>query len=116
PQSCIPEFPENCGEPELVSEEIFAISVGSVNTITIPVEVMSYQRPSSPDSCNQYAIPTDPGETHIEDTVFRDTYLSPGSTVYERAPSGNNNSCQTAGSLPTYVDSPSNASQIDYTF
>lgn len=107
---CTPEFADNCGEPTQIKEEIIALSVGSVTEIEQDIDPSELQRPDSPGTCNQFEDPL------VEDTTFKDDYLLPNDTVYNRNTPLTNTQCQTADSLLQYISSTGNTSQIDSTF
>lgn len=114
PYTCTPSFPDSCGEPERIKEEIIVLSVGEVEVVTMELPATSYQRPDSPSNCSQ--LKRDESGNLIEDEQFYTTYMLPNDTVYERTPSMNNTGCQTAQALPQYFESENNAAQTHNPF
>lgn len=106
PETCTPDFGENCSEDiELVSEDMFAISVETEVSDDVPKDFEDYERVPSPTSCNIYQYEND-GVTLTEDTTFESNYMNPGEVVYVRNLSPSATSCASASQFQTVVGIP----------
>jgi hypothetical protein len=112
-ESCEPLFQGNCdNDAELVSEQIFAIGVGS-QTVTGPCEVDKIENPANPNfSCSIFE--RDGNNALITDRDFVNTFLQAPETASLRLPVSNTN-CTTAVIAPELVlPQVSNSSHILY--
>lgn len=103
PETCTPEFGDNCSEViELVEEEIFAIGVEIENTTIVDSDFEDYERPTLPQNCNIYQV--DENANPILDQIFIDNYMNSTDTVYKRVVTPSNTSCGLATIVPLLTD------------
>ena len=98
-ETCTPSFPASCGALALEEEEMQALNTSTEDISEVPDDFDNYIRPASPDSCNAIS------NGNPEDTAFRDTYMTPSDTVYERN-ANTNDTCSTASDLVEFYNTP----------
>ncbi len=97
-EECVPDFGDNCSEEiELVSSEIFAISVETESTQIVNNDFEEYTRVTPPSLCSIYLVDDDGNP--INDDLFVGNYMEASETVYKRSPSPTNTSCIAAAAL-----------------
>jgi hypothetical protein len=104
PATCTPDFGLSCDEPAtLVSQDMFAISVGTVEEVLEDQDVSDYT-PSVPPSslCPMYIL--DSNNVPDEDAVFTSAYMNTGEFVLKRN-TPTNQIC-TSAVVPPFYSSP----------
>lgn len=97
PGNCTPVVGDNCEEPVLLSEEIFAIDVDSEVAVKKYFDFSEYSRVKAPESCNTFKLDT--FGNPVVDSTFVLNYMEPGEVVYERSTVPTNMACATAKPL-----------------
>lgn len=99
PESCTPDFGDNCDVPVLSSEQMVAIDVGSQETNEVLLEdINEYEEMGQPSSCQVHEADQTTGDP-AEDTAFMSSWMRPSEIVFLRTDPYNNINCSSSTTL-----------------
>ena len=88
PETCTPDFPDNCGAITLVRSENFVIEIEEEEKVPVPQELTEYEEIGKPTSCNIFKKDTSTLEPK-EHVQFQTTYMASGEVVFKRVDTQN---------------------------